>query len=142
MLGELEDRRAQLLQRRVVELVLALGSRGSNDAKVGRGLDQVLEQRGLADACVPVNDEHGPATVPSGLEQPLEGQELPLPADQGSSLRRNHRRGSMPLFTAQAASPTGSAAGAVARRSSRFSSTRVAASPTSAKPTPTQNARA
>ena len=57
MIDEVEDRRAQLLQRRVVELHLPLDTRGSNDAEVVAGLDGALEQCGLADTGVSVNDE-------------------------------------------------------------------------------------
>src|SRR3954471_4820058 len=54
---EVEDRRAQLLQRRVIKLHLPLDTRGSNDAEVVADLDGPVEQRGLADTWVSVNDE-------------------------------------------------------------------------------------
>ncbi|MDX6467568.1 MAG: hypothetical protein QOI27_2608 [Gaiellaceae bacterium] len=54
---EVEDRRAQLLQRRVIKLHLPLDTRGSNDAEVVADLDGTVEQRGLADTGVSVNDE-------------------------------------------------------------------------------------
>ena len=62
-LAELEDRRTELLQRRVVELHLPLDARSPNDAKVLARLDRVLEQRGLADARVSVHHEDGAVTV-------------------------------------------------------------------------------
>jgi hypothetical protein len=65
-LAELEDRRAELLQRRAVELHLPLDARSPNDAKVLTQLDRVLEQCGLADAGVSVHHEDGAVTVPRG----------------------------------------------------------------------------
>ena len=81
-LDELQDRRAELLQRRVVELHLPLDARSPDDAKVLARLDRVLEQCGLADAGVAVHDEDGAVTVPRGIQQPLEHRAFALPADE------------------------------------------------------------
>ena len=86
-LDELEDRRTELLERRVVELHLPLDARGPDDAEVLARLDRVLEQRGLADAGVAVHDEDGAVTVPRGIQQPLEHLALALPAEQPPGLR-------------------------------------------------------
>ena len=59
-LGELEERRTELLQRRVVELHLPLDTGSPNNAKVLAGIDRVLEQRGLADAGVSVHTRTAP----------------------------------------------------------------------------------
>ena len=81
-LEELEDRRAELLQRRVVELHISFDARGPNDAKTVARLDRVVEQRGLADAGVSVHDKYGAVAAPGGIQQPLEHRALTLPAQQ------------------------------------------------------------
>ena len=62
--AELENRRTELLQRRVVELHLPFDADSPNDAKILARLHRVLEQRSLADSGLPMNDEHGAMTVP------------------------------------------------------------------------------
>ena len=96
-LDELEDRRAELLQRRVGELHLPLDARGPDDPKVLARLDRVLEQRGLADARLAVHHQHAAVAVARGVQQPLEHRALALPAEQPPCLRTsaNHPR-SMP----------------------------------------------
>ena len=95
-LAELEDRRTELLQRRVVELHLPLDARSPDDAKILARLDRVLEQCGLADAGVSVHHEDGAVTVPRGTQQPLEHRALALPADEPPRLRAHDHPGSMP----------------------------------------------
>ena len=56
VLHELEDRRAQLLQRRERQLHLRLDAGGPHDAELRRRLDRPLEQGGLADARLSVHD--------------------------------------------------------------------------------------
>ena len=70
------------MQRCVVELHLPFDARGPNDAKILARLDRVLEQRSLADAGVPMHDEHGAMTIPRGTQEPLEHRALALPAEQ------------------------------------------------------------
>lgn len=94
---ELEDRRTEPLQRRVVELHLPLDTRSPNDAKILARLDRVLEQRGLADAGVSVHHEDGIVTAPGGIQQPLEHRALALPANQLLSTSPHDHPGSMPL---------------------------------------------
>jgi hypothetical protein len=96
-LAELEDRRAELLQRRAVELHLPLDARSPNDAKVLTQLDRVLEQCGLADAGVSVHHEDGAVTVPRGTQQPLGHCAFALPADEPPRLRAGNDSCSMPL---------------------------------------------
>ena len=70
-LDELEHRRTEPLQRRVVELHLPLDTSSPNDAKIPARLDRVLEQRGLADAGVSVHHEDGrPARYPAAARAP------------------------------------------------------------------------
>ena len=96
LIGEVEDRRTQLLQRRVVELHLPLDTGGSNDQEVLAGLDGALEQRGLADAGVSADDEDGAVFVARGVQQPLEHRPLALPADQPRGVDSHGHPGSMP----------------------------------------------
>ena len=63
-LAELEDRRTEPLQRRVVKLHLPLDARSPNNTKLPTRLDRVLEERGLADAGLSVHHEDGAVTVP------------------------------------------------------------------------------
>ena len=94
-LGELEDRRTELLQRRVVKLHLPLDAGSPNDAEILARLDRVLEQRGLADAGVSVHHKDGAASVPRGIQQPLEHRALALPAQQPPRVRTDDHPGSM-----------------------------------------------
>ena len=55
--GELEDRRAQLLKRRVRELHLPFDTDGAGDPELPPRLDRVLQQRGLADARLSVHHQ-------------------------------------------------------------------------------------
>ena len=67
-LAELQDRRTELLQRRVVELHLPLDARSPNDAKILTHLDRVVEQCGLADARLSVHDQDPAAPLACSLE--------------------------------------------------------------------------
>ncbi len=62
--AELENRRTELLQRRVVELHLPLDARSPDDAKILARLARVPEQRRLADSGLPMHYEDGAMTVP------------------------------------------------------------------------------
>ena len=94
-LDELEDRRTELLQRRVVELHLPLDARSLNDTKILARLDRVLEERGLADAGVSLHEEDGAVTVPNGIQQSLKHRALALPAEQPPRLSTDDHPGSM-----------------------------------------------
>ncbi len=95
-LAELEDRRTELLQRRVVELHLPLDARSPDDAKILARLDRPLQQRRLADTGISVHHEDGAVTVPRGLQQPLQHRPLASPAQQPPRLRTDDHPGSMP----------------------------------------------
>ena len=82
VLHELEDRRAQLLQRRERQLHLRLDPRGPHDAELRRRLDRPLEQGGLADAWLPVHDGDAGLPAARGSQQLVEQPALALPADQ------------------------------------------------------------
>jgi hypothetical protein len=83
------------LQRRVVKLHLPLDAGNPNDAEILARLDRVLEQRGLADAGVSVHHKDGAASVPRGIQQPLEHRALALPAQQPPRVRTDDHPGSM-----------------------------------------------
>jgi hypothetical protein len=58
---EVEEWSTQLLRRCERELHLSLDPDGPGDPKLGCGLDRILEERGLADARLAVDDQY-PAT--------------------------------------------------------------------------------
>jgi hypothetical protein len=95
-LAQVEERRTELLQRGVVEFHLPLDACSPGDTKILARLDRVLEQRGLADAGVSLQNEDGAVTVPRGNQQPLERHALALPAEQPPRLRADDHPGSMP----------------------------------------------
>ena len=99
MLGELENRRTELLERRIVELDLAIDPDSPNDAKVLTPLDRLVEERRLADSGLPIDDEDGPMTVPRRAQQPLEHRALALPAEQPPGVLADTHPGSMPPRT-------------------------------------------
>jgi hypothetical protein len=82
VLDQLEDRRTELLQCRVVEFHLSLDARRPDDAKIVVLLDRVLEQRGLADAGDSEHHDDGAVTVSRGIQQPLEHRALAMPPEQ------------------------------------------------------------
>ena len=81
-LSEGIDRRAELLNRGERELHLALDSGGAHDPQRRGLLDQVVEERRLADAGFAMDDECAAMTVARGLHQPVDGRLLALPAQQ------------------------------------------------------------
>jgi hypothetical protein len=93
---ELEDRRAELVQRRVVEIELPFDARSPDDVKVFGGLDGVLEQRRLANAGVSVHHEDGAVAAARGIQQPVEHRALALPAEQPPRACADDHLGSMP----------------------------------------------
>jgi hypothetical protein len=97
-LGELRERRAQLLDRRVRELHFRLDSDGPCDPKLGCGLDGVLEQRGLADAWFAMHDQGAGTSGANSVEQPVEDSALGFPAEQRSSRSEDRWRGSAHSF--------------------------------------------
>ena len=96
MVDELDDRRTELLQRRMVELHFPLDARSPNDAKILARLDRVLEQRGLADSGVSMHDEDGATTAARSLQKPVEHGALGLPSEQPLRLLPDGHPGSMP----------------------------------------------
>jgi hypothetical protein len=74
------------VQSRERELHLGLDARSARDATPRRPLDDVLQQRGLADAGVAADDERAALARPNRIEQPVERPALAAPAEQ-SSLR-------------------------------------------------------
>jgi hypothetical protein len=93
---EVEDRRAELLQRCVIELHFTLDAQNPDDAKVLGCLDRELEQRGLANPRVAVHDEDRAVAAPRGIEQSVEHRSFALPTEQPPGLRAGDHLGSMP----------------------------------------------
>jgi hypothetical protein len=89
-LGELQDRRAQLLQRRERELHLPLDPSGAGGPKLPPRLDRVLQQGGLADARLSVHHQDPAVPAAGGLQQPFEHLALTLPAEQQLPWRPGH----------------------------------------------------
>ena len=81
-LDDLEARRAQLLERRIGELHLALDPDGAGDLKAPPRLDRILQQRGLADARLSVHHEDPAASLACPLEQPFQHLALTLAAQK------------------------------------------------------------
>jgi CheY-like chemotaxis protein len=61
----IEYRHAKLMERRIWQLHLGLDAGRSNDPKVGRLVDRVLEQGALSDSGIPVQDKHLTAARPN-----------------------------------------------------------------------------
>ena len=80
--AELEDRRTELLQRRIVEVHLPFDADSPNDAEILALLDRVLEQRSLANSGLPMHYEDGPVTSPRSSEEPIENRALSLASEQ------------------------------------------------------------
>jgi hypothetical protein len=94
-LDEFEERRAEVLQRCVVELGLPLDARSPDDTKVLGRVERVLEQRRLANPWVALQHEDTAATFSRRLQQPLEDRLLALSAEQLPGLRAHDHSGSM-----------------------------------------------
>jgi hypothetical protein len=88
--GELQDRRAQLLQRRVGELHLPLDADGARDPELPTRLHRALQQRGLAHARLAVHHQDPAVPAARGLQQPPERLALGLPAEQQLPRRPRH----------------------------------------------------
>jgi hypothetical protein len=82
----LEERRAELLQCRVVKLHLRFDPRCPDDAEVLRRTGGVLEQRGFAHPWIAVNDEDGPVAFPRCTQQALDDRDLALSTEQPPAL--------------------------------------------------------
>jgi hypothetical protein len=80
-LGELQDGGAQLLQRRIGELHLALDADGAYGPELPPRLDRALQERGLADAQLSVHDQDPAVPAARGLQQSVEHLALMLPAE-------------------------------------------------------------
>jgi hypothetical protein len=92
-LAELQERRAQLLDRRVRELHLRLDSNGPGDPKLGCRRDDVLEQRGLPDARLAMHHQGAATPGANAVEQPVEDLALGFSAEQRSSRSEDRWRG-------------------------------------------------
>ena len=79
-LHELESRCAQLLNRRVGQLHLALDAGGAGDPKPIRCLDRVPEQCRLADARLAAHDQGSSVTAARAVQQPVKHLPLTVPA--------------------------------------------------------------
>ena len=80
-----EHRAAQLMQPSERELHLGLHAGGTKDAATGCLLDDVLQQRGLADPCLAAQHHHLALTRPHASQQPI--QRLALAASVEQSAR-------------------------------------------------------
>jgi hypothetical protein len=81
--GEFENRGAQLLQGRKVELHFSFDACGPDDAKTrAAGLGKLVEQRRLANTRFAVDDEDGPVAVARRSQDPLEHASFALSSDQ------------------------------------------------------------
>jgi hypothetical protein len=89
---QLQERGAQLLERRERELHLGLDAACPGDPKLARGVGRVLEQGGLADARLSVCHQHAAASSARAVQQPVERLPFAFPAEQRPSRRRNRRR--------------------------------------------------
>ena len=81
-LHEVEDRRAQLLERRVRELHLPLDADRPQDAQLAPLPQRLLQQRGLAGAGLAMHDEDAAVPAARSPEQPGEDLALTLSAEQ------------------------------------------------------------
>jgi len=82
MLDQIEERDAQLLDRRERELHLPLDAAGAGDAELRPRDGCVLEQRGLADARLPVHHERPAGPAARGLQHAVDRLALALPPEQ------------------------------------------------------------
>ncbi len=80
-----EHRAAELMHAGERELHLGLHAGGASDAPAGCPLDDVLQQRGLADARLAAHDQHLALTRPHASQQPI--QRLALAASTKQSAR-------------------------------------------------------
>ncbi len=84
---EVEHRRAQLLKRGVRELHLPIDPRGPEGPEVSRVLKLVLEDGGLADARLAVDDQDTATPAAHRVKQPVDRFELPFPAEEPAAWR-------------------------------------------------------
>ena len=85
-------RPAQLLQSRVRKVDLTLDALSANDLEPGRRSDQLLQQRGLADAWLASYDERRAPTGCDGREQLAEPLELGISAHEQAHTRADRSR--------------------------------------------------
>ena len=86
-----EHRRAQLVQPRIGQLHLRLDAGDLDDPEPRRPLHRVSQERGLADARLAPDDQHGAVPAAHVLEQPIQ-----LRALAGSALQLRQALGSHP----------------------------------------------
>jgi hypothetical protein len=82
---KLKERGTQLLNRRERKLHLRLYPEGPGDAKVAPMVDDVLEERGLADACFAMHHQRAAAPGARAVQESIERLALSFPAEQRSS---------------------------------------------------------
>jgi hypothetical protein len=92
-IDEVVDRRAHLMQGRERELHLGLDAHRPQHREVRRRFDRVLEQRRLADASLPPQDQHTAPPAPRILEHPVQRRALVSPTAQHRDLGRGTRAG-------------------------------------------------
>jgi hypothetical protein len=76
------QRRTELVQRRICELHLELGSSSPQNATAAGPAYQVLQQRGLADTGFASQDECSAVTRPHPVQQPIQRLALAAPTTQ------------------------------------------------------------
>jgi hypothetical protein len=86
---EVEERRAQLLNRCERELHLSFDPEGPADPKFGSVLHRVLEQCGLAHARLAPQHQHAAPAGAHAVQQPVERLALAFPAEQRPSRPQN-----------------------------------------------------
>ena len=91
-LPEIEERRAQLLNRRERELHLSLHTERAGDPKLGSSLHRVLKQRGLPHARLAMHHQHAATPGAHAAQQPVEHLALAFPAEQRPRSPRNRWR--------------------------------------------------
>jgi hypothetical protein len=85
VLRELEERGAQLLNRRERELHLRLDAGRCGDPEFAPGLGGVLEEGGLADARFAMHHQHAAMPAAHAVQQPVERLAFAFPAMQPPS---------------------------------------------------------
>jgi hypothetical protein len=86
-----EHLRAQLVQARVRQLHLRLDARDLSDPKPGGPLNGVTQQRRLADARFPADDDHGALPAAHVVKQPIQQRTLTRPAPEPRRALGSHR---------------------------------------------------
>src|SRR5918992_3098856 len=82
MLQAVHERRAELLQPSPRELHLGLDAHRSDNATPRRAPEQVLQQRGLADARLTAQDQNRPLRSPGTGNQPIQRLALAAPTTE------------------------------------------------------------